>query len=663
MIRILFYLSIVLLLFFGSCTSKTVDKKEIARNDSIQKYLDLVVSDTIAYDKSIFYNNKAYSFINLKKNDSLTRYYLYCVSYRYSLFSKNKELKTTAKRLMTLSLKSGDSLNIARAYRNLGLYHMAISQNEYGIACLFKAKRIFKSLQRMDYVIKVMNDIATTQYYACDFLGSNRTLIEIILLSEKANFKKISPSVFNSIGNNLFSLKNYNEAIKYYKKVIKNNKYSEYNNLSNCYIAMGNYNTALEYLSKNLNDKKLLIIDPPCYARALSLNALIQLKKGQYYKLKEKFFYAEDCFRGYNSPYGRNYNQIYLSMYYEKINDTVNAVNAAETALLLSKKYKNPLDILESFKQLIKVDKKNIENYVQQYINVSDSMQITERNFRDKFARITFETDEIIKQKETAIKEKWIICAVLGVIIFIVILLLIITRQQNKQKDFRLLHEQQKANEEIYHLMLNQRVNEEQARQAEKKRIALELHDGVMNKLASTRLNLDILNHKKDEQTIERCLIHVADIYKIEQEIRSIAHDLTLEDFNTTNSFVSLIGDLIITQNSTSNTQYRLEMDESIDWKDISSSIKMNTFRIIQEASHNINKFAHAKSAIISLILDNNNLCLSVTDNGEGFDTEIETDGIGLKNIRQRVEALNGKLVIQSIKNKSTFLNIAIPLA
>jgi signal transduction histidine kinase len=88
----------------------------------------------------------------------------------------------------------------------------------------------------------------------------------------------------------------------------------------------------------------------------------------------------------------------------------------------------------------------------------------------------------------------------------------------------------------------------------------------------------------------------------------------------------------------------------------------MNLFRIVQEATHNINKFAKAKNVVISFVLDEQNICLSITDNGKGFDPENNTDGIGLKNIKQRVDNLNGKCIIQSIKNKSTSINIAIPV-
>ena len=305
---------------------------------------------------------------------------------------------------------------------------------------------------------------------------------------------------------------------------------------------------------------------------------------------------------------------------------------------------------------------KNASANAQEYIRINDSLQIAERRFRDKFAQIIYETNEITKEKETAIKQKWIFGFISGVVILIVILILIITRQRSKQKELQFLQSQQKTNEEIYDLMLAQKNKEEQARQSEKKRIALELHDGVMNRLASTRLNLNILSHKNDKQTIEKCLIHVEGIYQIEQEIRNISHNLNQEIFNGKNSFITLLNDFVTTQNDITRTQYQIEIDKSIDWNTISSNIKMNLYRIIQEASHNINKFAQAKNAMINLMLDGSNLCLSITDDGKGFDTEKQTEGIGLQNIKQRVETLHGKFVIQSIKNKSTSLNIAIPL-
>ncbi|MGV3695901.1 tetratricopeptide repeat-containing sensor histidine kinase [Flavobacterium sp.] len=620
--------------------------------------------NNLTVDKKIDYNSRALALINLSENDTLTRYNLYCVSYKFYSFGKIDYIKSTADKLMYLSLKSKDTLNIGRANRNLGLYHMSISDNEKAIEYFFKAKKIFESLGRNDYVIKTMHNIALTQFYASDFLGSNRTSFDLMSLSKKANFVKMNPSALSLIGNNLHALKNSNQAIVYYKKVEKatSDKNGIYNNLSSCYIDMRQYDSAKKYVNKNLDSKNLIVRDPINYSIALSLNALICLKTNDYAGIEEKFKLADSYLTRFNSPYGRNYNQIFLSMYYEKKGNKSKATKAAEKALSLSLSYKNPSDILASLKQLIKVDPKNAPKNAIEYIRINDSMQVAERRFRDKFARIEYETDELQQDKETAIKQKWIITGVAGLFILIAALLLIITKQRSKQKELLFLQLQQRNNEEIYNLMLTQKGKEESIRESEKKRIAIELHDGVMNKLASTRLNLNILSYRNDKQTIERCLTYVDEIYNIEQEIRRIAHDLNTDVFNKGNGFETLIKDFINTQNNISNTFYSLDIDESVDWNLISSTVKMNLYRIIQEASHNINKFSGATKAVINLRFDRDNIHLSITDDGKGFEIESKTEGMGLKNIRQRIEGLSGKLNIQSIKNKRTSLDIAIPI-
>ena len=210
--------------------------------------------------------------------------------------------------------------------------------------------------------------------------------------------------------------------------------------------------------------------------------------------------------------------------------------------------------------------------------------------------------------------------------------------------------------------MLTQKTTEETARQTEKKRIALELHDGIMNKLASTRLNLFVLSKKTDTVTIEKCLTHISDIYTIEQEIRSIAHDLNQDVFKEANSFISLLKDFIAQQNTISNSKYMLELQEDIPWIKISSEIKMNLYRIIQEASHNINKYSKAKNVVVSIIQGGNNVCMSITDDGVGFDTNKINDGIGIKNMQQRIKSLNGKFTINSTQKNSTSINLSIPI-
>ena len=671
----LIYWGIVLLVSLYGCTSKTIENKEAqAINDSIKKYLDLADNDTITYDKRVKYNDKAYSLIDLNRNDTLTRYNLSYVSYNYSILVKNDLLKSTAEKLMTLSLKSNDSLNIARANRNFGLYYVALSDNEKAISYFFKAKKIFKLLNRYDYVIRTMNSIAITQYYASDFLGSNKTSVEMIKLATKANFYSLNSFALINIADNLSALHNNEDAIKYYKRVLKDYKVKNstngnslhkkiYNSIADRYVSLKQYDSASKYVYLNLNNKKLSFVNhPTVYSIAISLSALIKLKTREYNKLEKQFNLAEYYFHRFNCINGRNYNQIYLSQYYEKVNNKKKAIDAANKALKLSEEYNNTTDILASLDQLIKVDTKNASTNAQEYIRISDSMQIAERNFRDKFARIAYETDEISQEKETAIKQKWIIVTIAGVIIVIIVLLLIITRQRSKQKELQFQQLQQKANGEIYHLMLAQKAKEDEARQTEKKRIARELHDGIMNKLSSTRLNLAILSKKTDTETIQKCLTYINQINQIETDIRNISHDLNQDVFQEEDSFRKMIEDFVNQQNTTSKTHYELELDNDIDWNAISSEIKMHLYRIIQEASHNINKYGQAKKASISLVLDAPNICMAITDNGIGFDTSVSSKGIGIQNMQARVKLLNGKFSIRSTKRDTTCLNIAIPI-
>ena len=74
---------LLLLVILISCTNKTTDKKASYNHDSIQKYLTLAGNDTLAFERRIKYNDKALGFLDLEKNDSLTREYLNLVVYNY----------------------------------------------------------------------------------------------------------------------------------------------------------------------------------------------------------------------------------------------------------------------------------------------------------------------------------------------------------------------------------------------------------------------------------------------------------------------------------------------------------------------------------------------------------------------------------------------------
>ena len=103
-------------------------------------------------------------------------------------------------------------------------------------------------------------------------------------------------------------------------------------------------------------------------------------------------------------------------------------------------------------------------------------------------------------------------------------------------------------------------------------------------------------------------------------------------------------------------------MDENINWFDLDGTIKINMYRIIQEALLNCHKYAKAAQVEINFSKKKNNVVLVINDDGCGFDSKTSADGIGLTNLKSRVARLNGSFKIESSATTGTLLEIKIPI-
>jgi signal transduction histidine kinase len=202
------------------------------------------------------------------------------------------------------------------------------------------------------------------------------------------------------------------------------------------------------------------------------------------------------------------------------------------------------------------------------------------------------------------------------------------------------------------------------AKVSEQNRISRELHDGVLNKLYGTRLQLGILNASDTDEVKAKRLTYVDLLQEIEIEIRDISHDLHSDIFNGAFNYISLLNNLINEQNEFKVTHFLIEIDSIVAWENITGLVKITIYRIIQEALQNVNKHADAKVCSIFIInAENKELFLSIEDNGVGFDcNKIENEGIGLKNIKERAKILNTKLVLTSELGKGTKIGIVFTI-
>jgi signal transduction histidine kinase len=87
----------------------------------------------------------------------------------------------------------------------------------------------------------------------------------------------------------------------------------------------------------------------------------------------------------------------------------------------------------------------------------------------------------------------------------------------------------------------------------------------------------------------------------------------------------------------------------------------MAFYRITQELLTNIVKHAEAKNVLISFTEQDEHIVLKIKDDGKGFDTFATHEGIGLRNIQNRAEVLNGTFKIESGQDVGSAVTVFIP--
>ena len=182
----------------------------------------------------------------------------------------------------------------------------------------------------------------------------------------------------------------------------------------------------------------------------------------------------------------------------------------------------------------------------------------------------------------------------------------------------------------------------------ERLRIAKELHDGVNGDLSAIKFKLSSLL-EMNNKVIKEAITMIDNSCN---QVRAISHNLvppSLENFNlveaTENYCTNL--DAVNTEQITF-----LHIGNNLQ---ISKKTEVNIFRMIQELVSNAIKHAEASEINVQISNRDDEIQITVEDNGKGFDRNIETEGIGLSNIQSRVDYLNAVLDFMSNKNGTSY--------
>ncbi|KAB1159800.1 tetratricopeptide repeat protein [Tenacibaculum aiptasiae] len=658
-------LAFILFLYLVNIKCFSASEKYLQlENDSIKIWLKKVKNKKLDSTSKAKLLKKSYNYI-LNNNKPLPLE-LSSIAYEYYNLKDTTSFFKVNKKALNYATKNKHTYATADAHWNYATYYVRLEIFDKAYFHFNKAYENFIKEDHKKEAAEILYGMARIKGRYRDYTGSEVLNIKAIeLLKKLEDYKKLYRA-YNHLGYLQNDIKKYDQALFYYSKALFYLDKTEYkvkyyeillNNIGRAHFKKKDYNKALEYYNKALKintQKKNL-------ARLLNNRAYCKLLMKDTTSIKKDFFKALTIRDSIGDKTNILSSKISISDYYKYIKDTINALKYAKEANTLAKQIKNGGDYLTSLKQLANLDKQNSKKYLDRYIEFNDSLISSERRIQNKFTRIEFETDEYIAETKRLNQQRiWIIVTSIGGIL-ILSLLYFLRVQKVKNEKLRLEAEQQKANEEVYVLTLQQQAKLEEEKVKERNRISEELHDGILGKLFGTRFGLGFLPLKGDEQTLEKHQSFLNELQEIEKEIREVSHKLS-DNFDSSNiNFTSIIEQLLKDKSTIGNFNYKFSFDKNIAWKDINEVTKANVYRIIQEALQNIIKHAKAKNVTLVFSNENQNLIINLKDDGVGFNPKKGKKGIGMKNIKSRVEKLNGTVQFLSEVDKGTSLLIKTP--
>lgn len=224
-------------------------------------------------------------------------------------------------------------------------------------------------------------------------------------------------------------------------------------------------------------------------------------------------------------------------------------------------------------------------------------------------------------------------------------------RQEQRLQEARLAHQEALLRHAI------------EVQEAERKRIARDLHDGIGQRLGGLKLAwsrwAERFGRQAPEQGHElRRLTGVLD--ETAQEVRALSHQMMPRALSAV-GLAAALQDLVDQQFRRSGVVARLEQHGAGGRFD--ERVEIALYRIAQEALGNITKHAAARRVDVQLHRAGGRLILTVEDDGRGFDPARVRGGHGLANLQSRASAVGGDLHVDTSPGNGTVITVRVPVS
>jgi signal transduction histidine kinase len=523
-------------------------------------------------------------------------------------------------------------------------------------------------------------------------------------------------SIYGNIGNYHNALGKYHEAVGYYQKALKifekhgwkEEQALAHYNISEMYLSMENYEQAedhivkLEAIACELNDSMFIACAQSRMSRVYLYHHKDYGKALENAEAAYRYFFAHpeegsDRAMGANTlaeiyikGYGNDTQAEYYARQALQIADTTNVPfqkmvalrllstihlhrgewrKAEQTALeALATDDTKPGNTLSLYKNLAKAYA-HLGNAVKadEYIDKMQELQASWSNKHYQSAIREMETKYETEKKETriaALEDEKRLMVWLGIAGSVVLLLALaaffflwrwtVQKKRLAESQRELAQQQIKQLEREKQLIATQAVLDGEVQ--ERIRLARDLHDGLGSILAAVKYNLIDIRKTlvMNDAEAERFDQSIGLLNDSMSEMRRIAHHLIPESLSSYGLKQS-ITDFCNTVSIVKFTWYG--NDTRLDAK-----LEVMIYRTLHELVSNALKHSGASHILVQVVQETDRIVFTVQDDGCGFDPEKKSKGMGLSNIRIRVAAYNGSLLIDSKAGTGTEVNIEIPV-
>ncbi len=458
----------------------------------------------------------------------------------------------------------------------------------------------------------------------------------IALFKKIINSKDIDVAVGSmmSLGRIYYDLKDYKKSNSYYYQALKINENPYYDLALNFYIVKNLKHTGRK--NEMIPQLKGIIKR----GEEMEISHLENQAKKELideYLERKQFDKVEILLLDLLEDRKREGNLLEMLFCYDKLKENAKA----------SEKYKQALRFSENF--LV----------IQDSINkVQRAKEINELEIKFETLQKEKENNQLKKDREKQIYIKNLILLI-SIILFISIVLIafVYSKKLKTQKKFNEILKQV-SDEKINSLMKEQELKLIKAKiegqDRERKKLAQGLHDSIGNDIATIKLLIGEIRTPK----IEKIQNQMDRTYN---KVREISHN-TIPKENRQNDYIEVLKEYVKNIDEATDLKVNFETSEEEAFNQIDVSVQNEIFIILQELITNTLKHANAKCIDIRFEYILDSLHITYEDDGKGFSVESlkENDGIGVKNIKSRVNQLSGSLIIDSHPKRGTLFKIEI---